>query len=151
MNTLIKTGIVLLLTCFFANNAFTQPNQSYKFLEEKDNVKIYYKWKKKFPYGQNVQRNLILYIDNNNDENVAVNFSVDIFVNAVRHSSSGILNYCLPSDYEITGRFKNLAFDTGLSWNELNSDSIMWEINSLKVEKYDGDCKTQSNWLKTSK
>lgn len=132
-------------------NVLAQPNNSFELKESKNDVSIYYKWVKEFPWGKGADRNLILYIDNKNSENVSVNFTVDIYVKAILHKSSGALNYCLPPDYEIKGKFKDLGFDTGLSWDEMSSDSVMWEINELKVSEYEGDCVTQSNWLTTKK
>ena len=142
---------ILIIITFFCSfiSLKAQPNATFELLESKDDIDIYYKWKKKFPYGKEADRNLIFYIDNKSNKNRVVSFSVDIFKNAIRHSSTGVISYCLPGDYEIYGRFKNLAFDTGLTWEEIESKEIIWEINEFKVEDYVGDCKSSSNWVKT--
>lgn len=143
----LRILLILLISGFFIKPIIAQPNGSFKLLKEKDDVKIYYKWRKLFPYGINADRALILYIDNQKNEEISVGFSIDIYVNTLIHSTSGRLNYCLPPYYEIKGKFKNLAFDTGLDWEEIQSDSVLWEINNLEVQKIEGECTTQSNWL----
>ncbi len=145
----MKKVVTVLIFSALGFGLYGQPNASFEKLEEKENVSIYYKWKKKFPYGKDAERFLVLYIDNETSKKLSVSFTVDIFKNAIKHSSSGLLNYCLPADYEIKGRFKDLAFDTGLSWEEMNNGVVQWEINQLKVQEIEGDCKSQSNWMTT--
>jgi len=149
---LYKKRILLALLCGIAAHGLkAQPNQSFTIVDSLDKVTIYYKWERKFPYVKDNDRNLVLYIQNRNDKNVSVSFSIDIFVRAFVYSTSGMLTYCLPPNYELTGRFRHLAFDTGLSWPQIQSDTVTWNIDELKVQACNQDCKPQMDWLKVSK
>ncbi len=92
----------------------TSPGGRYTFKYEAGGVKVYYRWKRNFPLFQPRGTNLELYLANENSYRVSVSFMIDVYKNALLEYSSDSLNYCIPPNYEINGRFRHLAFDPDL-------------------------------------
>ena len=142
MKKLIPLLIIILIVLSAAG-----PDKRYKLKHEEDNVKVYYRWKKRFRFNGKDERTLVLYLANENDYRVQVSFTIDIYKKVFLSSSSDTLTYCLPPNYEISGNFRDLEFSTeGTALDSAQSnDMVEWEINDFKVEKND-TCTVRANW-----
>lgn len=142
MKKLIPLLIIILIVLSAAG-----PDKRYKLKHEEDNVKVYYRWKKRFRFNGKDERTLVLYLANENDYRVQVSFTIDIYKKVFLSSSSDTLTYCLPPNYEISGNFRDLEFSTeGTALDSAQSNNMVeWEINDFKVEKND-TCTVRANW-----
>lgn len=142
----MKKFIPLLIIILIVLSA-AGPDKRYKLKHEEDNVKVYYRWKKRFSFSGKDERTLVLYLANENDYRVQVSFTIDIYKKVFLSSSSDTLTYCLPPNYEISGNFRDLEFSTeGTALDSARSnDMVEWEINNFNVEKND-TCTVRANW-----
>ncbi|HYW97040.1 MAG TPA: hypothetical protein VE870_15710 [Bacteroidales bacterium] len=144
MKKIILSIVILTITLSAAG-----PDKRFKLKHEEDNVKVYYRWKKKFSFTGKDERTLLLYLANENDYRVMVTFSIDIYKNAFLSSSSDTLSYCIPPNYEISGNFRDLEFSTrGTALDSTKSDDkemVEWEINDFSVARNE-TCTTRANW-----
>jgi hypothetical protein len=141
--------IIPLILALTVLTSATGPDKRFILKHEEDNVKVYYRWKKRGALSGKEQRTLVLYLANENNYRVQVSFTIDIFSGAFESSSSDTMMYCIPPDYEITGNFRDLEFSvegTALDTSATgNKDMVEWEINDFNVARNDS-CSMSANW-----
>ena len=141
-----KATIILIAS--FLLVFFKASGQDFTLKHEEDSVKIYYRWKEARFFNPDKEKTLLLFLANENDQKVKVSFTVNIYRNIRLEYSSDTMRYCVPANYELTGRYRNLEFSMkNVPLKELEEGKLEWEIENFIVEE-NPDCEPGTDWWK---
>ena len=132
-----KSRIVLLLSLILLlAMSVAEAQKNYIQVGEKDGVEFSYLWKKSKVLKKDSPMILFLQIDNANEHNVSVDFTVDYYWNGIRSASSDPNNRCIKAGKTLKGKIKDLTFEkAGYSDQDIASASFSMDVTGVKVTR----------------
>lgn len=142
MRSIRYLSIVILFSFLVFPESSAQ--KEYETLSVEQGLEFSYLWKRSKVLKKDSPMILYLKINNSNDYNASVEFTLDYFWNGVRSASSEPITRCIKAGKKIKGKIKGLTFEkAGYSDQDINSVSLEIDVSEVTVNKVD-KCKMRN-------
>jgi hypothetical protein len=129
---LILPAVLMLL------NISVLAQKNYDPVIKEDGIEISYRWGPSKILKKDSPLMLFLKINNSNEFNAEVTFTVDYYWKGIRKASSEPNQICVKSMRTAKGRIKKLTFDRAeFSDGDLRSENFTLDVTGIKIEQTD--------------